>query len=225
MLYNEKKAADWIGDHPLINQLVALGLTINDVIGKRVLDVGCGQNPQLVEYLRKYGIHAYGIDPEAPNRPYVFRKRVDGVGDFRGVPVNDYSYDVVLMHMFSPFYAADSNFVSVDERAESHDYALDRSIMIFKEMLRIVKPTGRIIYYPSLRHLEEFLHEDANNHGFMIVNEDISENFSDIVFDVGKYLELEYRYCCAVINRIRGNVVDKEDPETFRTLVVPIFEK
>ena len=52
-------------------QLSILGLDL-DTLVEPVLDLGCGSNGTLVNYLRRQGIEAYGVDRLAPREPFFF---------------------------------------------------------------------------------------------------------------------------------------------------------
>jgi hypothetical protein len=72
-------------------QLSILGLTLDELI-EPVLDVGCGSNGALVNYLREHGICAYGVDRLAPEGPYFFRN------DWFGFDYSSQAWGSVLAH-------------------------------------------------------------------------------------------------------------------------------
>jgi len=97
--------------------------------GKKVLDIGCGDNADLVYWLRAHGVDAEGLDPRARDEPH-FMKKTIRLGE--GIPRGDNHYDLVLMNSVP-------TFTSMDDNSNNADYILRLNYLV-SETLRVLKP-------------------------------------------------------------------------------------
>lgn len=133
--------------YPEQEQLQNLGLDIGSLSGKKVLDIGCGRSARLVRYLKERGIHAEGIDEEVWADQYTMKK------DWRKIPREDGSYDVVVSHMALSILGS-ALTVSVGKITKNEKKHLDRwAEDLFaggiKEVLRVMKRDGIFVYFPA----------------------------------------------------------------------------
>jgi hypothetical protein len=134
----------------------------------RVLDLGCGENPMLVRYLRRLGIDAEGIDAVAPEEPGIIRQYITTVKPVnskvipRGaIPREDNTYGLVVANSNIVFRRGLSSLrekyrianleADGEERIklDLEEYRLKAGIMLL-EALRVTKPGGMIRVYPSI---------------------------------------------------------------------------
>jgi len=141
---------------------------LDNLKGKRILDIGCGRDANLVYYLREQGIDAEGIDP-CVNKPesFLMQQAVSGIKPVSGsIPREDNSYDLIF---------ANSNRKLVNALGGCRDYLIQnmregleeeqiREIMnnsvmdstfITLEGLRVLKQGGQFISYPGLLGINE----------------------------------------------------------------------
>ncbi len=126
-------------------QLRVLGIDVDDLL-EPVLDLGCGEEARLVQYLRQRGIEAFGIDRVARSAPFVLP------GDWFTRRLEPRTLGTVVSHM-----ALSNHFVHQDRRGgpEAALYAHK-----YMEVLRSLLPGGLFAYAPSLPFIEEHLPED-----------------------------------------------------------------
>jgi hypothetical protein len=161
-------------------QVSRLGLDDNSLRafrGKRILDIGCGLDANLVEFLRTRGIEAEGIDPVVKaDKPYLIRAPIYGLIQNEGaIPRPDNHYDLVLSHgnstlrVFTDF--KDTDMKTFNEMAEDEAHDLEErlafkrdnarafndgclcGVFMLAEMLRVVHPEGKVVCYPGFTKL------------------------------------------------------------------------
>jgi len=126
-------------------QLEILKLDLNQLL-EPVLDIGCGQNGYLVNYLRKHGVKSYGIDRY--NSDYSFIKNSDWLKYDFGVE----KWGTIISNLgFSNHFShhhlrEDGNYI---------DYA-----KTYMSILNSLKTNGRFHYAPSLPFIEQYLDKD-----------------------------------------------------------------
>ena len=84
-----------------------LGLNIEGLKGKRLLDIGCGPKGQFVKYLRNKGIEAWGIDrllEDTEKREFLLQAEAIEIPDLGG------KFDIAIAH-FSSFRLGNSFFI------------------------------------------------------------------------------------------------------------------
>jgi SAM-dependent methyltransferase len=129
-------------------QLGLLGLRATDLL-EPVLDLGCGKNGTLVNYLRGIGIKAIGVDRLVEASPHL--KEADWFDiDFRPA-----SWGTILSHM------AFSNHFLFHHRYKHGKPRLYAGLYI--RILESLKPGGSFVYSPGLPFIEQFLPEDQFN--------------------------------------------------------------
>lgn len=115
----------------LAQYLFNLDLDINDLIGKKVLDVGSweGEFKTAMLKLGKLGDLHVNFDR------YKYSESVDVVGRAENLPFADDSMDLVIAHCSVPVITATSgNYQEIPG--------------ILREMMRVVRPGGKIRAYP-----------------------------------------------------------------------------
>jgi len=127
-------------------QLLELGLEDVDIKGmasKQVLDIGCGFG-NLVEHLRNKSVIAEGIDIDSPKKSYFMNQNITSAYPNLGcIPKENDFYDKILCHgLTPPLSNLDTN-----------------SIIILSEALRVEKPNGEMILFPSFSIDEKFLNK------------------------------------------------------------------
>jgi hypothetical protein len=122
-------------------QWEVLGLS-ETVARPPVLDVGCGEQADLVRFLRTRGIAARGIDRVVP-------EELGEVADWLTFDYGDDHYGTVLSHLgFSLHFL--HHHLAGSERA--FDYA-----RTYMAILRSLAPGGRFVYTPGLPFIEALL--------------------------------------------------------------------
>ncbi len=126
-------------------QLQLLGLNLND-LREPVLDLGCGKNGPLVQYLREKGIKALGVDRLVENTPGL--KEVD----WFDINFNPLSWGTVVSHM------AFSNHFLFQHR---YKYGQpNRFARLYMDILHSLIPGGSFVYSPGLPFIEKYLPEE-----------------------------------------------------------------
>ena len=118
-----------------------LGLS-EAVVRPPVLDVGCGEQAELVRFLRGRGIAAHGIDRAVP-------EELGQAADWLRFDYGEARYGCVLSHLgFSLHFL--HHHLARSERA--FDYA-----RTYMAILRALAPGGRFVYTPGLPFIEGLL--------------------------------------------------------------------
>ncbi len=173
---------DWQGKPgtcPIELQLDVLGLEgkVLDKLKKtkaRVLDIGCGENFELVRFLRKMGINAEGLDPRIKeNSEYLM-----GVGlpkmlkeSKKIMPRSNNYYDMIVSHCMDHFY--NRIYAPGDEPENSPESfkkkygilipKLTRSDFAVLEAVRVLKKKSDMVIFPGLtfiHNLQKTLEEE-----------------------------------------------------------------
>jgi ubiquinone/menaquinone biosynthesis C-methylase UbiE len=101
-----------------------LGLQLEDLKGKFVLDIGCG-NSVLISELQKFGVQAFGIDVRVKNNALF------ACALAQQLPFRDQSFDLVVSTACLPIY-----FTS----------AMQKSVL--REIRRVMKPDASATFAP-----------------------------------------------------------------------------
>lgn len=135
-----------------------LGLKLDDLKGKKILDIGSGLN-QLANELKPLGIDITSLDPfyglsreereaiykrgyeDGPEKLKEFLDQLESkdsssslvAGRSEALPFNDESFDLAISHYGSPFYAKDA----------------DKIKKFFFELNRVLKSGGEARLYPT----------------------------------------------------------------------------
>jgi len=142
-------------------QMAMLGLEDEDIEklrGKKVLDVGCGREANLVRYLREKGIEAEGIDSKAPAGDWFIRQNVTNEYPWEGsIMRGNNEYDLVIsncVNILADTFSSHQVAVTVPLWREVEDTKkMARSIL--SEMIRVVKPGCKVLMSPFLDKLDE----------------------------------------------------------------------
>lgn len=113
-------------------------------IKEPVLDIGCGENSRLTQYLYDVGFKVIGIDRLA-NLKHAYALRQDWF-DF---PYGVEKWGTIISHMaFSNHF----RFHHFRDNPEATQYAL-----LYKNILSSLQPGGQFVYTPDLPFIEEHL--------------------------------------------------------------------
>ena len=114
-----------------------------------ILDIGCGKQGNLVQYLRSQGLEAYGIDRFSVEKPYLIRS-----GWF------EYDYGVSRWGTVISHLGFSNHFVHHHLRNDG-DYL--KYAAIYMKILASLRPGGRFYYAPSLPFIEQWLDKTRFN--------------------------------------------------------------
>jgi hypothetical protein len=126
-------------------QLKILGINISS-LQEPILDIGCGREHQLVNYLRQKGLNAFGIDRNAESK-----ENIQGISwfdfnfekDHWGTIISHLGFTNHFLHQHSKQYGSHQRFAYT-----------------FIEILQSLKTGGRFYYAPGLPFIETFLNPD-----------------------------------------------------------------
>lgn len=140
--------------NPVDFQIPLLGLDIRDLIGKSVLDIGCGVGAELVRELRLQGVEAYGIDPLVKyGESWFSKKRILCNGD---IPIGDNFFDAIVSFQnpalnSSLLLGRDYLKNQRDISPKALDFLELETNAILSEIRRTLKPGGTFYSYPHLK--------------------------------------------------------------------------
>ncbi|KNF09698.1 hypothetical protein CLPU_2c01500 [Gottschalkia purinilytica] len=123
-------------------QMKLLNINLN-TIRQPVLDIGCGSNANLVSFLRKNGIEAFGIDRNVDKTSYLYK------ANWLKCNFKPNTWGTVISHM-----AFSNHFIHHHLRANSQFELYAKKYM---ELLKSLKLEGSFIYAPGLPFIEELL--------------------------------------------------------------------
>lgn len=126
-------------------QLGLLGLDIQNIM-QPVLDLGCGKNGPLVNYLRQQGITAIGIDRLVDDNPALKQM------DWFSLDLKPETWGTVVSHMaFSNHFIFHHQY----KNGKPRQYA-----RLYMQILQSLKPGGVFVYTPGLPFIEQYLPAD-----------------------------------------------------------------
>ena len=134
-----------ISDYSPEFKLKMLELDKNKINGK-VLELGCGKDGSLVEFLRKIGIDAYGIDQMCDDTSFLV------CDDLTTYEYEENKYDLIIAYMT---FSKDFLKAHTDQTTDFIDYA-----ETFMKILNSLKVNGTFVYIPAIPFIEELLPED-----------------------------------------------------------------
>ncbi|WMJ81650.1 class I SAM-dependent methyltransferase [Clostridium sp. MB40-C1] len=129
-----------------------------------ILDIGCGRNANLINYMRNIGIEAYGIDRNIPNFTDSTLFNADwfefdyGVSKW-GTIISNLSFCSHFLY----------HHLQNDELANTYAYK-------FMEILNSLKIGGTWIYAPSIPFFEDLLPKEKYTIKRIKINEDFSRS-------------------------------------------------
>lgn len=112
------------------------------------LDIGCGKEGSLVDYLAKKGLDSYGIDMECDDTDRL--EQEDWL--LKDYPEN--TYDLITSNLTFTKYFNDANSEEANDQ-ECFEYAQS-----YMKILNSLKVGGKWHYVPSVTFIEELLPED-----------------------------------------------------------------
>lgn len=119
-----------------------------DELKGKSLDVGCGKDGKLVEYLASKGVDASGIDMECEDTDRL--EQEDWL--IKEYPEN--TYDLITSNLTFTKYFNEANSQGQNEQ-DCIEYALS-----YMKILNSLKPGGKWHYVPAVTFIEELLPED-----------------------------------------------------------------
>ncbi|MGN1012889.1 MAG: hypothetical protein ACI4ON_03560 [Clostridia bacterium] len=139
--------------------LSILDVKENEIKGKS-LDIGCGKEGKLVEYLKSKGVDSYGIDMECDDTDRL--EQEDWL--LKDYPEN--TYDLITSNLTFTKHFNDANSEEQNDE-ECIEYA-----QCYMKILNSLKVGGKWHYVPAVTFIEELLPEDR----FEVTNSFINEN-------------------------------------------------
>jgi SAM-dependent methyltransferase len=126
-------------------QLGLLGLNIKTLL-QPVLDLGCGKNGPLVNFLRMQGINAIGVDRMVDKNPALKEM------DWFSLDLKPETWGTVVSHMaFSNHFIFHHHY----KNGKPRQYA-----RMYMQILQSLKPGGLFVYTPGLPFIEQYLPVD-----------------------------------------------------------------
>ncbi len=120
-------------------QLRLLRLAVEDLV-EPVLDLGCGKQGALVQYLREQGVEAVGVDRLVDDLPGL------RIADWETVRFSPGKWGTILSHMaFSHHFQFHHHYRYGRARTYARQY---------RAMLDALKPGGSLVYAPGLPFIE-----------------------------------------------------------------------
>ena len=126
-------------------QLSILQTQLSDLTAP-VLDLGCGTEGKLVDYLHKNGITAFGLDRVVDQRPHLIQ------ADWFEYAFGTGQWGTIISHMALSNHFLHHHF-SPDGHPEQYAY-------LYMRILNALKPGGEFLYTPGLPFIEDMLPED-----------------------------------------------------------------
>ena len=129
-------------EYPPDLQLSILNIDLNQLI-EPVLDIGCGRELNLVNFLRDYGIEAYGIDRFDNDNPFYYK--TDWL---------EYNFDIEKWGSLISNLGFSNHFIHHNQRSDGNfrEYAQK-----YMEILNSLKTGGSFYYAPTLPFIEKHL--------------------------------------------------------------------
>ena len=154
---DEAQVRKGIVNFPLIFQRESLGLEdsiVEELKGKRVLDIGCGSEARLVRYLRQNCVDAEGIDQFSSSDPYILNQIIFPTP----IPRESGTYDLVVAHSLDIFDSGLTKYGQIQKRVERAAGIVSLNLedpvksarFVLCESLRVLKTGGRLITRPAL---------------------------------------------------------------------------
>lgn len=139
--------------------LEILDIKENELKGKS-LDLGCGKNGELVQYLLDRGMDAYGIDMECEDSDRLEQE------DWLTKEYPENEYDLITANLTFSKYFNEANSEEQNDQ-ECFEYA-----QTYMKILNSLKVGGKWHYVPAVTFMEELLPEDK----FEVTNSFVNEN-------------------------------------------------
>ncbi|MDP6293763.1 MAG: hypothetical protein QF486_00550 [Candidatus Woesearchaeota archaeon] len=154
MLFTTDFFHSFVEEETYEDQMLFLQPTEEDLRG-RVLDVGCGQNRLMLDYLLQQGVEAEGVDRLLESQEHIMGVELG----MDSLPRPDGNYNTLLMSWFPPVYfALRPVFGKIcQESMENGHRILESSVRIMTELLRVLDPEGSMLCCPGVRGLESML--------------------------------------------------------------------
>lgn len=160
--------------YPIDFIILNLGLKVDELRGKRVIDIGCGRDANLVRYLRGKGVEAEGIDVELREE----NKYIEQVKASR-MRKRANRYDMAVSHnahfkdgMLSDLYA-----VTILAGREAAKAQYERNevelVRIIDQTIKALKPGCSFVIWPAPLQLLYQINGYLGNKGVSIGNEEI----------------------------------------------------
>jgi len=144
----------------LQSEILQLDLT---TVMEPILDIGCGENATLVEYLRSNGKTAYGIDRYPSEKSYI------EIADWLEYDYDKNTWGTIISNM-----AFSNHFIHHHLREDGNYIAYAQK---YTEILNSLKSGGSFHYAPDLSFIENFL--DKNK--YEISRKEVREGYKSVV--------------------------------------------
>jgi len=138
-------------------QLNLFNIKIQDIIGP-VLDVGCGENANLVHFLNNHGLPAIGIDRKTARGPYTIEC------DWFNFDFEEKKYGFVFSN--NAFSLHFLNALKINQNIPMY-------IRLFSRILCSLQESGYFCYAPSIPFIEKYINLEEYN----VSNLNVHDNF------------------------------------------------
>lgn len=139
-------------------QLQLLNIDLSQ-IQQPVLDIGCGEQGNLVKFLKSKGLDAWGIDRSMPDEDFFVQS------DWFSFDYAQQKWGTIMAHQ-----SLSTHFIFnyLNDLPTAQDY-----VMLFKKILSTLAPNGSLYYTPGLPFFEPEIEDDSR---YLITRKTISEN-------------------------------------------------
>jgi predicted HicB family RNase H-like nuclease len=135
-------------------QMEILGLDKHHIVGP-ILDIGCGQNFNLVKHLKELEVEVYGLDRYASKQDNILK------ANFLSFDYGVNKWQFILSNM-----AFSNHF---NRHLAFNDEKVEKYATVYFKILNSLKVGGKFIYAPSIIEIEKLLDKKK----FSIINEEI----------------------------------------------------
>ena len=145
-------------DRPLSEYQRLLGLSLDNLVGKTVLDIGSGEEQRFANEAARNGINVISVNPAFKMDKWLRRagrKRYSVAARGQELPFKDESFDAVTSVFAVPHYITEESSVSA----------------VFNEVARVLKPGGKAYLYSehsSLRSKIEKAERELKDRGLNV---------------------------------------------------------
>lgn len=167
-----------------------LGLTEEQLKGKKILDLGCGEEGNVIKYLIERGItsEAYGVDLEIDEsslepkyKLYLIRGDFNEETTFQNLTVKNFDYIFIVGALGILSYALEEGSPTL---AATQQMIINKIKILIKNCLSVLSENGEIRIYP----VAEASAATPNGLG-----RGDRENWQKLLKDISEELNIEYR--------------------------------